>query len=546
MTLAPQQHTAPGSAIGAVARQHSPRNEPGQGETGPIGETGPLDGQAPADDLGQMTLTQLQSASLPTQVAALEALAEAVTSTDPATETQVYSGPQLGRASVAVHHVSDRLHAKRLQWQLAEEADGRWAATGSARTYPTHTARTHHISHTRAKNQLRLARQLRDHIPAFAAALHQGKVGLEHTQVMANGALTSPERIAALHQPLGDNLPGTHPRQNSGAESPHQPPPTVEEFLLHQAQRLRLEDFRRLVAYFAKVADPDADERGYRDASEREFFDIAKTLDGYHLAGFLTDEHGQLLKTALQALLTPPAPDDTRTRSQRRAQALADMAHILLNKGLTGSHASVRPHLGVLIGPEQFAQMMKNAGVDIKENAGVDIKDQADSGADLGGTAFQKPPPRPEPHTWSDILNTPPATWTDGTGPVPTPLLRRLATCGEVYRILFSPENEVINHGRAHRTFTSAQRRALIARDRHCTYPGCSAPPSLCESHHARVSWADDGPTDLANGALLCFHHHDLVDAKNITMTRQDGRWHFHTRHGIPITNLPTPWEQRE
>lgn len=530
MTFTSQKDT--GSAVGRTDRQPTGQDEPD------AGQAGLTDGLGPADDLSQMTLAQLHSASLPTQVAALEALAEAVAAADPATEALVYSGPQLGRASVAVHHVSDRLHAKRLQWQLAEEADGRWAATGSARTYPTHAARTHHISHTRAKNQLRLARQLRDHIPAFAAALHQGRVGLEHTQVMANGALTTSKRIAALHQPLGDDLPGTHAHQNSDADSPRQRPPTVEEFLLHQAQRLPLEDFRRLVAYFAKIADPDADERGYRQASEREFFDIAKTLDGYHLAGFLTDEHGQLLNTAVQALLTPPAADETRTRSQRRAQALADMAHILLNQGLTGSHASVRPHLGVLIGPEQFAQMMNNAGMDINDQAGTD--------ADPVGAAFQKPPPCPEPGTWADILNTPPATWTDGTGPVPTPLLRRLATCGEVYRILFSPENEVINHGRAHRTFTRAQRRALIARDRHCTYPGCTAPPPLCESHHARITWADDGPTDLANGALLCFHHHDLIDAKKITMSRRNGRWHFHTRHGIPITNLPTPWEQRE
>jgi hypothetical protein len=61
-------------------------------------------------------------------------------------------------------------------------------------------------------------------------------------------------------------------------------------------------------------------------------------------------------------------------------------------------------------------------------------------------------------------------------------------------------------------------RRAVIARDQHCVYPGCDQPPSRCEVHHAITHWADGGDTSVTNSALLCWYHHQLVDTKGITM----------------------------
>ena len=111
--------------------------------------------------------------------------------------------------------------------------------------------------------------------------------------------------------------------------------------------------------------------------------------------------------------------------------------------------------------------------------------------------------------------------------------------------MLFSPEGEIINHGRERRLFTPAQRRALIARDKGCTWPGCTAPPVICESHHARIHWADGGPTNTANGALLCYHHHAVVDARSISMTRRDHRWIFTRPDGSLINpDLHPPGER--
>jgi hypothetical protein len=62
--------------------------------------------------------------------------------------------------------------------------------------------------------------------------------------------------------------------------------------------------------------------------------------------------------------------------------------------------------------------------------------------------------------------------------------------------------------GRATRTFTPAQLRAMAARDHGCRWPGCTQPPTRCQAHHLQWWERDHGPTDLDNGALFCNHHH--------------------------------------
>ncbi|MGC5616239.1 HNH endonuclease signature motif containing protein [Georgenia sp. Z1491] len=77
--------------------------------------------------------------------------------------------------------------------------------------------------------------------------------------------------------------------------------------------------------------------------------------------------------------------------------------------------------------------------------------------------------------------------------------------------------------------------RAIHARDQHCQYPGCDEPPGFGEIHHCLHWYKDHGPTSIEHGILLCWHHHDLIHARNITITRTRGRWHFHDQHGRPI-----------
>ena len=63
-------------------------------------------------------------------------------------------------------------------------------------------------------------------------------------------------------------------------------------------------------------------------------------------------------------------------------------------------------------------------------------------------------------------------------------------------------DSVIIDVGRSQRTIAGAKRRALVARDKHCQWPGCERPASWCDGHHI-VHWIDGGETSLDNCALL-------------------------------------------
>ncbi|WP_439565366.1 DUF222 domain-containing protein [Microcella sp.] len=86
------------------------------------------------------------------------------------------------------------------------------------------------------------------------------------------------------------------------------------------------------------------------------------------------------------------------------------------------------------------------------------------------------------------------------------------------------PDNagQPLNLGRERRLFSRAQRIALAARDGGCRWPGCERPPSWCEAHHIEHWQRDGGRTDVADGILLCRHHH-LLAHNNGWEIRRDG-----------------------
>ncbi|MFW5471044.1 HNH endonuclease, partial [Knoellia sp. CPCC 206435] len=54
------------------------------------------------------------------------------------------------------------------------------------------------------------------------------------------------------------------------------------------------------------------------------------------------------------------------------------------------------------------------------------------------------------------------------------------------------------------------------------------APASWCDAHHL-IHWADGGPSDLSNAALLCPRHHTTVHSQRFhgwVAADSDGRSH--------------------
>ena len=100
--------------------------------------------------------------------------------------------------------------------------------------------------------------------------------------------------------------------------------------------------------------------------------------------------------------------------------------------------------------------------------------------------------------------------------------VRRLACQVGIIPKVLGTQSVALDQGRSQRLFTPAQRIALAERDNGCAYPGCDRPPGWCEAHHLDHWQRDNGPTTLANGALLCAFHHREVHARNLPMRLQE------------------------
>ena len=96
-------------------------------------------------------------------------------------------------------------------------------------------------------------------------------------------------------------------------------------------------------------------------------------------------------------------------------------------------------------------------------------------------------------------------------GTVIDPNTARLWACDAIVHEVLMDGTIPLALGRANRTFTPAQLRAMAARDLGCRWPGCDQPPSRCQGHHLQWWERDHGSTDLENGAMFCkFHHRQL------------------------------------
>ena len=102
----------------------------------------------------------------------------------------------------------------------------------------------------------------------------------------------------------------------------------------------------------------------------------------------------------------------------------------------------------------------------------------------------------------------------------------RMASHAFHYLTVFDNHSDVpLYLGRARRTASAGQRIALYAKERGCTFPGCTAPGYQCQVHHAECDWADGGHTDVDALTLACGPHNRLVTPGGWrTRKRKDGR----------------------
>jgi hypothetical protein len=120
------------------------------------------------------------------------------------------------------------------------------------------------------------------------------------------------------------------------------------------------------------------------------------------------------------------------------------------------------------------------------------------------------------------------------TGPIGREAMRRILCDSDVSRVVTGPDGAITDAGRTRRVVSAAQRRALVARDQGCRYPGCGRPPGWCEAHHTR-HWLDGGNTNLDELVLLCGFHHIYVHENGLILTLEGNELHVFLPDGLTL-----------
>jgi hypothetical protein len=282
--------------------------------------------------------------------------------------------------------------------------------------------------------------------------------------------------------------------------------------LLENAARLDPPTLRRVVTHLVEVADPESAQTRVQRQHERRGLWVSPTFEGMvAVDGLLEPEAGETLLTALEPLARPASAEDDRSGSQRRADALAELARRALEGGRLPTSGGVRPQLTVTIDLASLLGHPASGG----EGAWVGplpaetVRRLACDGAVTRVLVTRHHDPAGEDSDSGDA---------DG-------LAARLRTAITLLpAALGGAPTQPLEVGRATRVVSPAQRTALAVRDGGCVVPGCDRPPPWCEAHHLR-HWRHGGATDLGNLVLLCRAHHRAV---------HEGHQRLHPPHRHP------------
>jgi len=121
-----------------------------------------------------------------------------------------------------------------------------------------------------------------------------------------------------------------------------------------------------------------------------------------------------------------------------------------------------------------------------------------------------------------------------GLADLPIDTVKRLLCDCSLVTVAEDANGNALDVGRKQRTLSTSLRRALYARDRHCTFPGCHRKRYL-DGHHLE-HWIDGGETNPDNITLLCTYHHRLHHEGGVSIVKEaDGTLRFITRDGRTI-----------
>ena len=446
-------------------------------------------------------------------------------------------GPVLGEALVELVTAERMVAAAKALVLGAFDATGQHRVEGhpSAATWVGATTKA---NPRQVKHQAQQARALRE-MPLTEAAFASGRIGAEHVAVL----------VRARTRDVVDEFAAD------------------EADLVAAAQTLDFDEFDRKVRDWRSFVQPDKSEKRARDAEQRReghasrtFDDLVRLdawLDPLGGAEFL-DEFTRIEQELFEADWAEARArvgehatkrDLRRTAKQRRADAFVEMAR----RSRAHGHTAGGPRwvLNVMMGwhtlcaeaaatladlgrctcqiPPALARLLGG----VPSAGGLDRDGRCPTCGGIGdGDLIPTPMPDAGSHPMPEPYAGPPPTRRHGALPdwwhAPDPFapgfahLRVDTLCeledftpiapsqalglgiaGELRRVVFGPDGEILDFGTARPYPSGALREAVTIRDRECRDPGCAVPGRHCQIDHI-VPRSRGGPTAIDNLRCQC------------------------------------------
>jgi hypothetical protein len=250
-------------------------------------------------------------------------------------------------------------------------------------------------------------------------------------------------------------------------------------------------DLTKVVHHYLARLDPDGTEP---DPTEGRRLAIQSWSDGTVTGNFQLDAlGGEQVQAALESLIQADRPKgDDRSRGQQLADAFVQLSANQLASGELPQLRGSKPHVVVTIGAGDLFDPAVGQGA-----------------ARLGFGS------------WFSAQQA-----------------RQVACDANLTPLTIDEHGVPLTEGRTKRIGPPHLRRAVVVRDEHCIFAGCTAPSYWCDVHHV-VHWIDGGETSVENSGLLCERHHTRVHHGFTVERDPTGRWHTYRPDGTEILLQP-------
>lgn len=321
-----------------------------------------------------------------------------------------------------------------------------------------------------------------------AAAVRAGRISIGAADAIRTG-LSEPAGARAHPTPTGEMTAAAALLVEEAADS-------TPERLAARARELR------------DGLDPERIPAREAALRERRFLHLTPQIDGMTRISGLLDPESAAIVTAAYDAATSPRRGGPRFQSEQEPRVADDdqrsTEQLALDTLVQLVDLGTRADRGALLGVRRPAVQVIVAERDLRSGRGV---------ARLEGQ----------------------------TAAVSVDTAQRQACDAGIVPILFDDEGQAVNVGRDLRLFTERQRKGLAARDGGCRFGDCDRPPSWCEAHHIHPWAAEGGRTDIADGILLCRHHHLLLHNAGWRVLRRGAEYTFVPPPEIDPMQRPRP-----